>query len=88
MEVHAQSMYEPCKVVGSKRGASNEVGINDGGECKAPVKGNLETRRKETRTQFYVHKMLMINKFIESVTLPLGSMVPSVGNGIGGNVGD
>src|SRR5579864_9351822 len=34
-------------------------------------RGNPEIRRKETRTQFYVHKTQIVNRFMESVTLPL-----------------
>jgi len=32
---------------------------------------NPEIRPKETRTQFYVHRTSVVNRFIESVTLPL-----------------
>jgi hypothetical protein len=34
-------------------------------------RGNPEIRRRETRTQFYVHRTQIVNRFIESVTLPL-----------------
>src|SRR5438046_2330214 len=34
-------------------------------------RGNPEIRQKEIRTQFYVHKTQIVNRFIESVILPL-----------------